>query len=125
MIYVEQMTVSHSNSRQKVWKELLVKSCVGNAFLSHTLTKENHPGHLLERSHFTPKARWRCSPNQSAAKSSSEERSSRKLHFCIVRDFAITISLVDHDLHLLVIVVLSELLGGQSCGRRATWRQTG
>ena len=30
--------------------------------------------------------------------------------FLIVRDFAITISLVDHVLHLLVIVVLSELL---------------
>ena len=36
-----------------------------------------------------------------------------------MRDFAITISLVGHVLHLLLVVVLSELLSGRSCGRRA------
>ena len=37
-------------------KKLLVKLCVGNVFLSYVLAKHNHPGHLLDISHFIPKA---------------------------------------------------------------------
>ena len=44
------------------WELCSFVKCGGNVFLSHVLTKDIHPGNLLESSHFTPKACWTHSP---------------------------------------------------------------